>query len=80
MSNLQSLIEAALTDAVGRAVEISPDTHLINDEVLDSLDSAVFLLNVEKASNVKLPEKEVEDQDLYKVSNLIAYLESNQSA
>lgn len=80
MSTYQSLIEAALTDAVGRSINISQDTHLINDEVLDSLDSAVFLLNVEKASNIKLPEKDVEDHDLFKVSNLIAYLENHQSS
>jgi acyl carrier protein len=80
MSTYQSLIEAALTDAVGRPINVSQDTHLINDEVLDSLDSAVFLLNVEKASNIKLPEKDVEDQDLFKVSNLIAYLESHKSS
>ncbi len=80
MRMYQSLIEAALTDAVGRSIAISQDTHLINDEVLDSLDSAVFLLNVEKASNIKLPEKVVEDQDLFKVSNLIAYLESHKTS
>ncbi|MEM8630280.1 MAG: hypothetical protein AAGF74_03515 [Pseudomonadota bacterium] len=76
MADYKSIIETALADAVGHSVEISVDTHLIQDDVIDSLDSAIFLLNVEKAAGVKLSEQDVDEKDLFKVSNLVAFLES----
>ena len=57
--------------------ELTPDTHLINDSVLDSLDSAVFLLELEKLYDIKLEDEIVDQQDLYQVSNLISFLEKS---
>ena len=80
MSDTVAMIKSALDDAVGQPVEITPGTHLTQEALLDSLDSAVFLLNIEKASGVKLSEEAVEQYDLFKVSNLIDYIEKNAAA
>ncbi len=70
------IIQDSLNDALGREHVISADNHLIDDGILDSLDSAVFLLNVETASGKKLPEDKVEELDLFNVKNMVAFLES----
>ena len=75
MTDNLKMIEEAGNDAVGREMEVSAESHLIEDEILDSLDSAVFLLNVEKATGMKLPETEIAAQDLFRVSSLLAYLD-----
>ena len=75
MTDNLKMIEEAVNDAVGREMEVSAESHLIEDEILDSLDSAVFLLNVEKATGMKLPETEIDAQDLFRVSSLLAYLD-----
>lgn len=79
MTDFMPIIQESLDDAVGQPVEFSPDAHLLKDEVLDSLDSAVFLLNLEKATGVLLPENTVEEKDLFKIANLIQHLEAAQS-
>lgn len=76
MSDNLLIIQDSLNDALGREYVITEENHLINDEILDSLDSAVYLLNVETASGKKLPEDKVEDLDLFSVKNMIAFLES----
>ena len=55
--------------------DISPDLHLVDDSILDSLDSAVFLLELEKHFDIKLDDDLVDSEDLYQVSKLVAYLE-----
>ena len=64
---------------IDNPVEISEETHLINDEIVDSLDSAVFLLEIEKLTDVKLTDKDVEERDLFKVANLIDFIRENAS-
>ncbi len=68
------VIRTALSKAVNRDYEISEDTHLVDEELLDSLDSAVFLLEVERATGKKLPEADVETKNLFQVRNLVDYL------
>lgn len=76
MSTTLQTIQAALNDAMGKETEISAENHLIHDDILDSLDSAVFLLNLETATGKKLPENDVEEKDLFQVQKLIDYLET----
>lgn len=80
MTEKLQIIQKALTDALGREVEISPETHLVEDEVLDSLDSAVFLLNVETETGVTLSEDVVAEKDLFKVANLLDFVSGKQVA
>jgi acyl carrier protein len=60
--------------AVGRKVEFDESAHLTNDEILDSLDSSVYLLEIERDFNVKLDDETVENHDLFLVSNMIDFL------
>lgn len=68
------VIRAALAKAVNRKHDISEATHLIDEDLLDSLDSAVFLLEVERATTSKLPEVDIETKNLFQVKNLVDYL------
>lgn len=76
MSDTLGVIQEALNDAVGNAQEITTDAHLTDDGILDSLDSAVFLLNVETATGKTLSEDDVADKDLFSVKKLIAFLDA----
>ena len=75
MTDYMDIINKALVDATNKTVEITTEMDLVKDGILDSLDSAVFLLNIEKATSASLPEKEVEEGDLFNVGKLIEYLE-----
>ena len=68
------MINTALNEAIEREVELNEDTHLIEDEIIDSLDSAMFLLKLEKTSGKEIPDVAVEENNLFKVGNLINYL------
>tara|TARA_B100001093_G_scaffold78881_1_gene70128 strand:- start:5349 stop:5603 length:255 start_codon:yes stop_codon:yes gene_type:complete len=58
--------------------KIDEETHLIKDNILDSLDSMVFLLNLSELVDVSFPEDEdLEEQGLFEVSTLIQYIEEN---
>ncbi len=65
-----------IKNVTGDVVDISVDTHLIEDDIVDSLDSAVFLLEIEKVSGKKLSDKDIDEKDLFKVVNLITHLNS----
>jgi len=68
-------IRAALAKATGRSdLEYENETHLVEGEILDSLDASVFLLELEKASGKTITDKDVETHDLFRVSNLIDWL------
>lgn len=68
-------IRAALAKATGRTdLEYGDDTHLVEGEILDSLDASVFLLELEKTSGTKIADKDVETHDLFRVSNLTNWL------
>ena len=63
-----------LENVTNNTVEITEETHLIDNGVVDSLDSAVFLLEVEKKSGVKLSDKDIEELDLFNVANMLTFL------
>ena len=75
MNKTLAQIQVALDDALGEHKSITTKTHLTKDDILDSLDSAVFLLNLETEFQKKLPEEAVQQLDLYLIENLINYLE-----
>ena len=72
LQNIAKCVEKVTSDAH----DISLDTHLIDDDVLDSLDSAVFLLELEKLYGIELSDEVVDTKDLYKVANLVEFIES----
>jgi acyl carrier protein len=69
------MVQKALVAATGKkSVQFSGETHLVESGVLDSLDSSVFLLELEKASGSKITDQDVEKNNLFKVSNMVAWL------
>lgn len=69
------LIRGALGTATGRKnVGFAEETHLVDSGILDSLDASVFLLELEKASGKKITDQEVEANNLFQVSNMVAWL------
>ena len=68
------IIKNALAVVLEREQEIRMDDHLIEDEILDSLDSAVFMLEIEKLSNKKLPKDQEAEYELAQVGKLVEYL------
>ena len=59
-------------------IEITEGTDLLEDEVLDSLDWSVFLLEVEKEFNVTISDDDIEELNLQSVKSLVNYIEKNQ--
>lgn len=70
-----STVQQALDRTIDSSVTVSETTHLVDERILDSLDSAVFLLNIEKMTSVKINDRQLMDNDLYRVSNLVSFLQ-----
>jgi acyl carrier protein len=70
-----NLIESALKKVIKRDVRLTPDMDLIAGEILDSLDSMVFALEVENLSGKKFPEDiDLVEAGYYKVARLIDFV------
>jgi acyl carrier protein len=69
-----SMINNVVNQALDREIVITEKTHLIEEEILDSLDSAMFLIKLEQNSAKEISDKQVAENDLFKVSNLIHFL------
>lgn len=72
------LIEQSISETLeDRQVEISMDTHLINDGVFDSLDVLVFMSQIEDKSGKKLPpftDQSITEIGLFRIGNLVKFL------
>jgi acyl carrier protein len=68
-------IEEALKKVLKKEVAVSPETDLIAEEILDSLDGMTFAMEIEDASGKKFPEDlDLVEAGYYKVENLIEFL------
>ncbi len=74
-----STVQQALDKTIDTSVTVSDSTHLVDERILDSLDSAVFLLNIEKMTSVKINDRQLMDNDLYQVGNLVDFLRQHAS-
>ena len=71
----ETAIGKALKTALGHSgFELTDSTHLVDDEILDSLDASVFLLELEKESGRKISDQEVDHHNLFVVGNLKKWL------
>jgi len=69
------IIQNALNISIEDAPKITLETDLIEEEILDSLDGMMFMMEVETASSKKLPEEiDLVDEGYYTVSKLAAFL------
>ena len=68
-------IVTALENTLDESVEITQDTDLIDEDILDSLDGMIFLLEIENATGKKLPEEiDLVEEGYYKIPKLQAFL------
>ena len=67
-------IHKALNKALDEPPEVTLETDLIGEEILDSLDSMVFILELEKLSSKKFPEEDLEENGFFHVQKLVEFL------
>ena len=72
--DIMELIDKAIEKATGNTFELTEETNLIESEILDSLDSMVFILELEKATGKKFPEEDLEEEGFFKVGKIVAFL------
>jgi acyl carrier protein len=77
------LIERALTKTLeegknsgggSKEFSLSMDTDLIKEEILDSLDSMVFILELAERSGKNFPEDDLVERGFFKVGHLVEFL------
>ena len=67
-------IQEALTAAVDDDVEAQAGQHLVDEDILDSLDVISFLFELEETTGLKFPETIVEEEGLMNVDKLCEYI------
>lgn len=68
-------VGTALTQALGQKVEITKDTDLVEEDLIDSLDGMDFLLALEELTGVQFPEEgDLVEQGFYRIDFLLDYL------
>lgn len=68
-------IRLALKKTLDSDVEIGLDTNLINEQILDSLDAMVFLMELEGITGVSFPEDlDPIEQKWFVIRDLVAYI------
>ncbi|GAB5389506.1 MAG: hypothetical protein Alpg2KO_24740 [Alphaproteobacteria bacterium] len=53
---------------------ITMESELKDDELIDSLDALTVMFELEKATGVRLPDRGFEEQGLFKMKNLAAFI------
>ena len=78
MSNSNEIVESinkALSSVLKKEVNVTTEVDLIEDGILDSLDSAMFLFEIQKIFNIVVPDIDIEEQGFFKVSKLTEYID-----
>lgn len=74
-ASLLSTITDLASKTTGRSdLDISAETDLIADDILDSLDWSVFLLDLEKHFDISIPDDLVEEHNLQVAGNLMRHI------
>ena len=71
----------AITQSLRKAlndekVAVTIDTDLLGEDILDSLDGMVFLLELSAFTDKKFPEKDLKEQGFFQVKTLVGFLTS----
>lgn len=84
MATIDNLFEIRkmLSDITSKDISV-PDnelenTHIMEDMNLDSLDVINFLFRMEEKTSVKIPEEDIDTENLMIVGNLVSYLKKRQ--
>ena len=68
-------IKAALKNVLDREVEFGNETDLIGEKIIDSLDGIRFIFELEEATGIKFPERDLEEEGFFRIAKLLDYLQ-----
>ncbi|HEB73522.1 MAG TPA: acyl carrier protein [Nitrospirae bacterium] len=69
-------ITAAVQVAVSKDVAITIETDLVEEDILDSLDSMVFVLELQDAIGKEIPDIDFVAEGLFKVRKLVPFVQA----
>jgi len=70
----KTLEEAKNPEGRRKEFSLSMETDLVKEEILDSLDSMVFILELAEKSGKSFPEDDLVEQGFFKVGRLVEFL------
>lgn len=70
-------VNEALQKATNGSATAESGKHLIEDNILDSLDTIAFLFELEEVTSIKIPEVAVDEYNLMDIDNLCEYIQKN---
>jgi acyl carrier protein len=73
---LDAITQALRTALNDDKVVVTMETDLLGEDILDSLDGMVFLLELSAFTDKKFPEKDLKEQGFFKVRKLVDYMVS----
>jgi acyl carrier protein len=82
MNQQQALeaINAALRKTLEKeSVSVTMQTDLVGEEIVDSLDGMVFLLELSGMTDKKFPDTDLVEQGFFKVKKLVGFLTESSS-
>ena len=79
MQDDSGFIKDALNNIDVKDASFTEGTDLVEAGILDSLDSAMFFVELEVLSGINIPQVDVEEKKLLKVSNLLEYFDDKKS-
>jgi acyl carrier protein len=74
---LDAITQALRTALNDDTATVMIDTDLLGEDILDSLDGMVFLLELSAFTDKKFPEKDLKEQGFFKVRKLVDYMTSS---
>jgi len=74
---LDAITQALRTALNDTGATVTIDTDLLGEDILDSLDGMVFLLELSAFTDKKFPEKDLKEQGFFKVRKLVDYMTSS---
>lgn len=75
---LKTVVESILNLIEKKDMEINPESQLINDLGLDSLQLVTILLDLEDKLDLYLDYEELDFDEIVTVGNLVSYLEEQE--
>lgn len=80
MNNYLQELTECLENVCNKKVSINEHTDLVEDKILDSLDSMVFFLQFEEKFGIQIPEEiDLKEHGYYKVEKLLRLIQENKS-
>jgi len=72
LSKLKEIVEKQLN----KTSEITEDTALVGEKILDSLEFMNYLTSVEETFDISISDSDIEKYQLGKINNMIDYLKN----